>query len=195
MVGEKPLQDHGPPPPRDIQKLNIGDAAPNFNLLGVDGKHYSLEKFDHKKAVIVVFSCNHCPFVKIYEDRLIAIQRDYEAREVQLLAINSNDETRYPEESLKNMIVRTRSKGFNFPYLRDEDQSVAKAFGAKRTPEVFLFDENKRLCYHGMIDDNVEEPLEIRFHYLRDALDKVLAGNEVSTKETAAIGCTIKWKR
>lgn len=161
----------------------------------MDGEHYSLEKFDQKKAIVVVFSCNHCPFVKIYEDRLIAIQKDYSAKGVQLIAINSNDETIYPEESLKNMIIRAHSKEFNFPYLRDKDQSVAEAYGAERTPEVFLFDNDRILRYHGRIDDNVEEPHNVRFHYLRDALDKILTGKEVSTKETAIIGCTIKWKQ
>lgn len=196
LFGEKPsFEYHGVPPPKSLQKLNIGDSAPNFNLFGVDGKQYSLEKFDQKKAIIVVFSCNHCPFVKIYEDRLIAIQKDYAARGVQLIAINSNDETRYPEESLKNMIIRAQSKKFNFPYLRDKNQSVAEAYGAERTPEVFLFDNDRILRYHGRIDDNVEEPHEVRFHYLRDALDKILTGKEVSTKETAIIGCTIKWKQ
>ena len=174
--------------------LRTGDSAPGFNLPGVDGKNHSLEEFHEKKAVVVIFSCNHCPTVKAYEDRMVAIQRDYAKKGVMLVAINSNETRNYPEDSFENMKIRAKQKGFNFPYLRDESQSVARAYGAQRTPEVYVFDKNRKLRYHGRIDDDVYEPEEVRFHYLRDALDAVIAGKPVPLEETEAVGCTIKWK-
>ena len=143
---------------------------------------------------MIVFSCNHCPWAKAYEDRLIVIQRDYGGKGIQLIAINSNDEERYPEESLRNMIIRARAKGFNFPYLRDAHQNMARLYGPERTPEVFVFDEKRSLRYHGRIDDNVVEPDNVRRHDLRGAIEAVIAGEEISIKETVPIGCSIKWK-
>ena len=178
-----------------MARLKIGEPAPSFrNLLGVDGRRYSLEDFKDRRLVVVVISCNHCPTVKAYEDRMIAIQRDYVDKGVLLLAINPNDSRRYPEDSYENMVIRARQKGFNFPYLRDEDQSVARAYGAERTPEVFLLDEQRRLRYHGRIDDNVDEPERVRVHYLRDAIEALLAGRKVQVPETPPVGCTVKWK-
>jgi len=174
--------------------LKIGDPAPGFRLPGVDGKSYGLGDFKNKKAVIVMFSCNHCPTVKAYEDRFVEFQRDYKDKGVVLIAINPNDDKRYPEDSFGNMKTRAREKGFNFPYLRDESQEVARAYGAERTPEVFVFDEKRTLRYHGRIDDNVHEPNQIRQHYLRDALDAILGGREIPLKDTEPVGCTIKWK-
>ncbi len=173
--------------------LKIGTEAPAFNLLGVDGNYYSFDSFKDKEAVIVVFSCNHCPYVIANEDRMIKIQEDYKDK-VQLAAINANDAVNYPEDSYKNMKIRSEEKGFNFPYLRDEDQSIAKAFDATHTPEIFLFDKDRKLAFHGKIDDNWQEPENVKSHYLRDALDELLAGKEISVPETFTIGCTIKWK-
>jgi peroxiredoxin len=174
--------------------LKIGDRAPGFSLLGVDGKSYGLEDFKDKKAVIVMFSCNHCPYVKAYEDRFVEIQGDYKEKGVVLVAINSNDDRIYPEDSFENMKVRAKQKGFNFPYLRDKTQKVARAYGAERTPEVFVFDEKRVLRYHGRIDDNVYEPSQVRQHYLRDALDALLKGRKVPVEDTEPVGCTVKWK-
>ena len=174
--------------------LKIADQAPSFRLPGVDGKDYSLGDFTDKKVVVVMFSCNHCPTVKAYEDRFIEFQKDYEEKGVVLIAINPNDDKKYPEDSFENMKVRAREKGFNFPYLRDESQSVAKAYGAERTPGVYVFDEKRLLRYHGRIDDNVYEPAQVRQRYLRDAVDAVLEGRKVSIEETEPVGCTIKWK-
>jgi len=177
-----------------MRTLRIGDPAPSFRLPGVDGKSYGLEDFKGKKVVIVMFSCNHCPTVKAYEDRFVELQRDYKDKGVVLIAINPNDDKRYPEDSFGNMKIRAREKGFNFPYLRDESQEVARAYGAERTPEVFVFDEKRTLRYHGRIDDNVHEPNQVRQHYLRDALDAILGGREIPLKDTEPVGCTIKWK-
>ena len=177
------------------ETLHINDPMPTFqNLPGADGKKYSLNDFKDKKNLVVVFSCNHCPYVKAYEDRMIAVQRDYSAKNVQLIAINSNETKNYPDDNFDEMVKRAKEKGFNFPYLRDEDQSVAEVFGATHTPEFFVFDEQRKLRYHGKMDDNWQQPAEVKEQYLRDALNALFANQEVKISETYSIGCTIKWK-
>jgi peroxiredoxin len=175
--------------------LEIGSSAPDFHLIGIDEKKYSLESFKDKKALIIIFSCNHCPYVQAYEDRVIQIQKDYADKGVAVAAINSNEDINYPDDSFENMKKRAAEKNFNFPYLRDEDQSIARTYDATHTPEIFLFDENRKLAFHGKIDDNWQEPDKVQNHYLRDALDELLAGKEISVPETFTIGCTIKWKK
>lgn len=172
--------------------MNIGDPAPDFNLPGVDGKSYSLEDFSEKKILVVMFTCNHCPYVKAYEDRLISIQHDYLDRGVSLVAINSNDDQRVPEDNFENMVGRAKMKNFNFPYLRDKDQKIVTAYGARVTPEVYVFDSERRLRYHGRVDDN-RDPQRVTKHELREAIDSLVRGDEVLAPETAAFGCTIKW--
>lgn len=176
-------------------KLKIGSQAPDFGLLGVDNKLYSLHSFDDKKILIVIFSCNHCPYVQAYEQRIISIQEDFADKGVQIVAINSNEDVNYPEDSFDEMIKRSKEKQFNFPYLRDETQEIAKVYGATHTPEIFLFDQERKLRYHGKIDDNWKEPEKVKYQYLRDAIKEVLEGKEVSIPETFSIGCTIKWKQ
>lgn len=176
-------------------KLKIGSQAPDFNLLSVDNKFYSLQSFDDKKILIVIFSCNHCPYVQAYEHRIISIQKDFADNGVQIVAINSNEDVNYPEDSFDEMIKRSKEKQFNFPYLRDETQEIAKVYGATHTPEIFLFDKERKLRYHGKIDDNWKEPEKVKYQYLRDAIKEVLDGKEVSIPETFSIGCTIKWKQ
>jgi peroxiredoxin len=175
--------------------LKIGSQAPDFNLIGVDGKNYSIKSFSDKQALIVIFSCNHCPYVQAYEGRIKQIQNDYRDRGVAVVAINSNEDKGYPEDSFENMKKRSNEQKFNFPYLRDEDQTVARAYDASHTPEIFLFDKEKKLTFHGKIDDNWQEPSKVQNHYLRNALDELLAGKEISVPETFTIGCTIKWKK
>jgi peroxiredoxin len=175
--------------------LKIGSLAPDFNLPGVDGKKYSLASFADKKALIVIFSCNHCPYVQAYEGRIKQIQSDYATKCVSVVAINSNEDTGYPEDSFENMKNRATEQKLNFPYLRDEDQSVAREYDATHTPEIFLFDKDRKLAFHGKIDDNWQEPNRVQNHYLRNALDELLAGKEISVPETFTIGCTIKWKK
>ena len=174
--------------------LKIGSTAPGFNLPGVDDKKYSLDSFKDSKALIVIFSCNHCPYVQAYEDRIINLQNDYKDKGVSVVAINSNDITNYPEDSFDHMIERAKKKGFNFPYLRDEDQKIATAYGATHTPETFLFDEKRKLVYHGKIDDNWREPEKVVNSYLSSAVDELLDDKKISIPETFSIGCTIKWK-
>jgi len=176
-------------------KLKIGSPAPDFKLSGVDGKEYSLDTFKDKRALIIIFSCNHCPYVQAYEDRIKKIQEDYSEKGVAVAAINSNEDVNYPDDSFENMKKRVAEKNFNFPYLRDETQSVARAYDATHTPEIFLFDKERKLAFHGKIDDNWQEPEKVQNHYLRDALDEMLTGKEISVPETFTIGCTIKWKK
>jgi len=174
--------------------LKIGSLAPDFNLPATDGKKYSLNTFADKKALIVVFSCNHCPYVQAYEDRIIEIQKDY-AKDVQVIAISSNEDENYPEDSFENMKARALMKKFNFPYLHDETQNIAKAYGATHTPEIFLFDKERKMVFHGKIDDNWQEPQSVKSKYLRNAIDELLSSKQISVPETFTIGCTIKWRR
>lgn len=174
--------------------LHTGSTIPSFNLPSIDGKTYSVDSFKNKKALIIIFSCNHCPYVQAYEDRMIAIQKDYDEKGVTIIAINSNDSIQYPEDSFEEMKRRSISKKFNFPYLRDETQSVAKSFDAAHTPEIFLFNAERKLVYHGKIDDNWQDERKVKAKYLRNALDELLSGKEISVPETYSIGCTIKWK-
>ncbi len=176
-------------------KLKLSSPAPDFNLIGVDDKNYSLNSFADKEALIIIFSCNHCPYVKAYEGRMKQLQEDYANKGVTVVAINPNDAVNYPEDSFEEMKKRAESESFNFVYLRDEDQSTAKAYDATHTPEIFLFDKERKLAFHGKIDDNWQEPDKVANNYLRDALDELLEGKEISVPETFTIGCTIKWKK
>jgi len=175
--------------------LKIGSTVPDFNLPGIDGKQYSLSSFHSRQALVVIFSCNHCPYVQAYENRIKQIQTDYNDKSISVVAINSNEDVNYPDDSFENMKKRASEQNFNFPYLRDEDQSVARAFDATHTPEIFLFNKERKLVFHGKIDDNWQEPGKVQNHYLRNAIDELLAGKDISVPETFTIGCTIKWKK
>jgi len=177
-----------------VAKLSIGDKSIPFTLPGVDGRNHSLSEYSGKNAVAVIFSCNHCPYVRAWEDRMVQVQTDYASKGVQLIAVNANDAAKYPDDSFQKMKERARDKHFNFPYVRDESQEVATGYGAERTPEVFLFDKNATLRFHGAIDDNYDDPTAVKMKYLRDALDAVISGTQPRTMETKPVGCTIKWK-
>ncbi len=165
---------HSLPPP-------LGPPAINFNLPGTDGKSYSLRNFADKKALVVIFMCNHCPYVKAILDRLIALQNDYGPKGVQLIGINSNDPVEYPDDSVEAMQQAVREKGINFPYLVDETQEVAHAYLAQCTPDIYVFDHERKLAYHGRLDDNAP-------------LDAILTGQKPSEKQAPSMGCSIKWK-
>jgi peroxiredoxin len=174
--------------------LKLNEPAKPFTLPGVDDKTHALSDYKDKEAVVVIFSCNHCPYVKAWEDRMVQIQADYAPKGVQLLVINANDVKAFPDDSFPKMKERAKEKGFNFPYLFDESQAVARAYGAERTPEVFVFDKQAQLRYHGAIDDNYDHPGAVKDHYLRVALDAVLGAKPLSVSETQPAGCTIKWR-
>lgn len=175
--------------------MQITDAAFNFKLKGVDGEIYTLESFKDKKALALIFSCNHCPYVRAYEERMNALEKEYGPKGFQLVAINSNDDDTHPEDSYDNMVIRARNKKLLFTYLRDDKQEIARAFGATRTPHVFLFDAKRHLRYMGAIDDNWEYPNKVKEKYLAMAIESVLEGKPLSQKETFPVGCGIKWKK
>lgn len=174
--------------------LPIGNEAIEFKLKGVDGKFYDLNSFADKKALVVVFSCNHCPYAQAYEQRIIQLQGDYLRKGVGFVAINSNDDTNYPEDSFDNMVKRSKERGFNFPYIRDESQDIARKYGAICTPHVFAFDKDRVLQYKGRIDDNWKNPSEVKTKDLRNALDAILEDKTPGVQETRPYGCSIKWK-
>ncbi len=175
-------------------RLKAGDAAPNFELLGVDDKMYSLESFKDKKILVIMFYCNHCPYAKGSESRIILLQREYGPKGVQIVAINSNDDTDYPEDSYDNMIARARERSYNFPYLWDESQDTAKAYGGEVTPDCFVLDEQRIVRYTGRIDDSPKDENAVTSHDLKTVLDALLAGKEPPFTERRAIGCSIKWR-
>jgi len=174
--------------------LELGKDAPDFDLPGVDGKNYSLGSFSQARILIVFFSCNHCPYVVGSEDRMNLLYSDYAPRGVEMIAINSNEQANHPTDSFEHMIARAEEKGFQFAYVRDESQDVAKAYGALRTPHYYVFDRERKLRYTGRMDDNPRQPGAEATHELRDALDELLAGEPVSTPVTNPIGCNVKWK-
>jgi peroxiredoxin len=169
--------------------LRLGDAAPGFDLPAVDGARHTLA--DHEgKPVAVVFSCCHCPYVVAWEERLNDAARDLDGR-AGFVAVNSN--AGYLGDSLEDMAQRAEERGFVFPFLYDETQEVARAYGAARTPEVFVFDAAHRLVYHGAPDSSHTDP-DGAEPYLRPALDAALAGTQPEVQETPPVGCTIKWR-
>ncbi|MFN0118010.1 MAG: thioredoxin family protein [Elusimicrobiota bacterium] len=175
--------------------MQHGQLAPEFkDLKGVDGKKHALSDYVSKKVLVIIFSCNHCPYVQAYEDRIIDLQKEFKDKEVQFIAINSNDDQHYPDDSFENMVKRAKEKNFNFDYLRDESQEVAKAYKASHTPHIYLFDEKRYLAYTGKVDDNWQNPSQVKDQYLKQAIVSLLHGKEPSPYETFAIGCSIKWK-
>ena len=173
--------------------LSLGQGAPDFDLPAVDGKNYSLASFKGAKVLIVMFSCNHCPFVTGSEDRIIKLYNDYKGKGVALAAINSNETTHHPDDSFEHMVTHARDKKYPFPYLRDESQGVAVAYGALRTPHFYVFDAGRKLRYTGRLDDSPREPGKETTHELRDALDAILAGRKPAVEMTNPIGCNVKW--
>ena len=174
--------------------LPRGTIAPAFDLPGVDGRRYSLRSFEDAGVLVVIFTCNHCPYAKAYEERFVALQRDYGARGVRLVAVNSNDAQAFPDDSFAKMRVRSDEKGFNFPYLHDEDQSVARAYQAVCTPDIYVFDAQRRLICNTRVDDSWEDPARVTRHDLREILDAVLESRTPSFDPEPSKGCSIKWK-
>jgi peroxiredoxin len=173
--------------------VSVIEIAPAFDLPGVDGRTHSLEEYADASVLVLVQSCNHCPYVLAWEGRINALQREYGDRGVRIVAINSNDAAAYPADSFERMIEHARDAGYVFDYLYDESQELARALGAERTPEAFVFDADRRLVYHGAVDDNREED-GVTTHYLRDAIEAALAGEPPPVVDTPAVGCTVKWR-
>ncbi len=175
--------------------LPLGTTAPDFKLPDTNGKIVSLADFKDKSALLVLFICNHCPYVKHIRTGLAQLARDYLPRSVAIVGINSNDVANYPEDSPAKMKEEVKSAGYTFPYLYDESQAVAKAYRAACTPDIYLFDKNHKLVYRGQFDDSRPgNGIPVTGKDLRAALDAVLAGKPVSPNQKASIGCNIKWK-
>ena len=171
--------------------VKVGDPAPDWKgIIGVDDKEHSLSDYKDAKLIVLVFTCNHCPVAKAYEDRLIALQKDYKDKGVQVIAVNVNN---IPEDRLDRMKERAKEKGFNFPYIYDSSQKMGHDYGARVTPHVFVLDSERKIAYIGAIDDNMD-PAKVKKHYLRDALDALLDGKSPPVAETKAFGCTIKYE-
>jgi peroxiredoxin len=174
--------------------LEVGQRAPEFELPDTAGRLEALRSEDGAPATVVVFTCNHCPYALAWHDRLAQAARDYADRGVRFLAINSNDAERYPRDSYEAMQQRVAGEDWPMPYLHDESQSVAHAFGAQVTPDLFVFDSEGTLRYRGAPDADYDDPGQ-RAGWLREALDSVLAGEQPAQAETRPVGCSIKWKR
>jgi len=176
------------------QMLSLGTEAPPFSLPDPDGKMHSLEDRSDARAILVMFICNHCPFVKHVAHELARIGNDYADRGVAIFAINSNSIETHPQDGPQHMKEESERRGYSFPYLFDEDQSVAKAYRAACTPDFFLFDADRKLVYRGQLDDGRpgnDEPVD--GHDLRAAIDKVLAGEPAGEDQRPSVGCNIKW--
>ena len=171
----------------------LTDPVPSFALPGTDGHTHSLADYADATVLVLIQTCNHCPYAQAWEGRISAIQSDYAGRGVRVVAINSNDAVSHPEDSFPAMVARAAAQAYTFDYLCDDDQSVARALGSERTPEVYVFGADRRLVYHGAIDDNRDEEA-VSAHYLRDTLDAVLDGRVPLPSETPAVGCSVKWR-
>lgn len=173
----------------------IGGYAPDFELPGIDNAVHHLAKYLTKfRAVGVVFMCNHCPYVRLYLERLKQLQRDFEAQGFTLIGINPNDAEQFPDDSFDKMKTFASEYELNFPYLRDVTQDVAQSFGALKTPQVFLLNQQGILCYSGQIDDNPEQPEAVANAYLRAAIAQIFSGAAIAPTSTSPIGCSIKWR-
>ena len=180
------------------QGYKPGDVATDFKLKNVDGKMVSLADYKKAKGFIVVFTCNHCPYAKAYEDRIVALDKKYAAKGYPVIAINPNDPAAYAEDSYDNMKIRAKEKGFTFPYLFDEGQTVFPKYGATKTPHVFILQKeggNNVVRYIGAIDNNYANPNDVTEKYAEKAVDELLAGKPLSQPTTVAIGCGIKVKK
>ncbi len=171
---------------------HIGDVAADFSLKNVDGKMVSLADFDEAKGYIVVFTCNHCPYAVMYEDRLIELHNEYAPKGYPVVAINPNDPAAQPKDSYELMQERAKEKEFPFVYLFDDGQKVYPQYGATKTPHVFLLDAERVVKYIGAIDDSPRDEAGVEITYLRDAIDALSAGKSPEPAETKAIGCSIK---
>ncbi len=176
--------------------LPIGASIPmgDVKMKSVDGKDVAIADVKQPAGTLVVFTCNHCPFVKQWESRIVELGNAYAEKGVGVIAVNANDPKVAAEDSYDAMQQRAKDRGIQFPYVVDATSNLARAFGATRTPEAFLFDKDGMLVYHGAVDDNGKEPSKVENTYLKDALEAVVAGREVPVKETKSIGCGIKFR-
>ena len=174
------------------QTLKKNDSAPSFRLMGTDDKFYSLEDF-RSKSLLIVFICNHCPYVKARIGDLVTLQSRFPKSELQIVGINSNDPS-YQDEGFENMIKFSKEHNLNFPYLIDDTQQIARSYGAVCTPDPFLFDQNRNLVFHGKINDAMEPEMTPQVHVMGNNIKRLLDGQSIEKDFDPSIGCSIKWK-
>ncbi|MBK7039456.1 MAG: thioredoxin family protein [Bacteroidetes bacterium] len=182
----------------DRKAYQVGDTIMEFKLKNIDGKFKALNDYKSEKGIILIFTCNHCPFSVAYEDRIIALHKKYSGLGFPVVAINPNDDKAYPLDSYENMIERAQEKGFTFDYLHDETQEVAKTFGATNTPHVFIVSNQQshfKVEYIGAIDDNSYEPQSVKHRHVENAVDQLIKKIPITVTKTKALGCSIKWKK
>ncbi len=175
--------------------LELGAPAADFSLPDTEGNAVSLSDFADRKALLVIFMCNHCPYVKHVADGLATLGKDLQARDVGVVAISSNDAVEFPDDGLEEMKKESAARGYTFPYLYDETQEVAKAYRAACTPDFFLFDGDQKLSYRGQMDDSrPDSGIPVTGQDIRAAVDAVLTGEPVGSEQKPSMGCNIKWK-
>jgi peroxiredoxin len=174
------------------QTLQKNDKAPSFRLMGTDDLYYSLEDF-RSKSLLIVFICNHCPYVKARIGDLVTLQSSFPTSELQIVGINSNDPS-YQDEGFENMVKFSKQNNLNFPYLIDDTQQIAKSYGAVCTPDPFLFDQNRNLMFHGKINDAMEPEMTPQVHVMENNIKRLLDGQSIEKDFDPSIGCSIKWK-
>ncbi len=172
----------------------LGAPCPDFKLPSVDGKTFALKDFAASKVLVIGFICNHCPYVQAIEDRVIRLANSWQNSGAQFVGICSNDPSDYPEDAPEALHARWLEKKYNFPYLIDEDQSVARDFAAVCTPDFFVFDSERRLAYRGRLDDSWRNPDQVKNEELKSAVDKLLHGQSLDSVQNPSMGCSIKWK-
>lgn len=172
----------------------LGESCPEFKLPAVDGQTHQLSDYRNKPALLVMFICNHCPYVKAIEDRLIALGKDLIPKGLGMVAISSNNAAKYPEDSFENMRKLATAKAYPFAYLYDESQEVAHRFGAVCTPDFFLYDQNLKLAYRGRLDDSWKDASLVSSQELRAAIEALLRHEKPSLQQKPSMGCSIKWK-
>jgi peroxiredoxin len=178
----------------ESKMLPLKSKCPNFLLPSVEEKNFSLKDFADSKALLVAFICNHCPYVRAIEERLIELRRLFSLKDLAMVGICSNDANKYPEDGKEALKKRWHERNYGFPYLLDKDQTVAKAFGAVCTPDLFLFDQDRSLFYHGQLDDNWQEPLKVNEPFLKNAINDILQRKGPPQQQKPSMGCSIKWK-
>jgi peroxiredoxin len=176
------------------EDVALGSRCPDFDLPTVDGGRFALADAAGAPALVVMFICNHCPYVQAIEDRLIALAREYRPKGVAFVGICPNDATAYPDDAPERLRARWEAKGYGFPYLLDESQDVARAFEAVCTPDLYVYDADLRLAYHGRLDDDWKQPERVTHRELAAALDALLAGRRPSGEQHHSMGCSIKWR-
>jgi peroxiredoxin len=176
------------PPPE------LGAPCPDFRLPAVDGKTYARDDFAAKPVLVVLFICNHCPYVMAVEDRLIQLARELGPEGVQFVGVCANDAQSYPDDAFDKLAARWREKGYGFPYLHDDAQEVARAFGAVCTPDIFVYDKDRRLAYRGRIDDSWKDAHRVTRRELAEAIAALVAGQRPSREQRPSMGCSIKWR-